>query len=315
MISRKAIRADVRPALVLLFAALFFEPAAAQADYYREQIFLPSEGRNEFSGFTPHANPTQYEYIQGAGGTVGRSSQFVEFSSRPAPYVYAEAIASMGMNGLGVQSAVQASLDYGFWVTGSPNSYVRIGINGRYELYNSSFLSQTSTGLSANVYGWDYSRADQIGFSVVCSGRPDLAECNFTTAGFPSQHGSISGDLRGTGVNLNMGNGAEGNFSGAILVPTDASGRGRGIVSLRTSVHSVDAFGSHLIERSRAFIDPELFVHPDFLLLNPTAKIEITTGVGNAMVPVPESSTAAMLFGGIVCLAFRFRKSKTRREV
>lgn len=284
-------------------------PATAQS-YYREEIILQQEGGRTIRNDTPHTGVQTQVFPRLGSGSSGGAVETVSFDSDPAPFVEATTKAWMGQDGLVQRSTVTASLGYEFALTGPANALVPIRILGRYDLYNDSFLTYTNASAIFTTTGGDYSRADQIGFSVQCDGSAGSSRCFTAPTSSPSANSSIQVTMQRTGFDVLLwGGGAEGTFQGLLMAPTDAAGRARGVVNLQVfaSALGIRANGEQGV--SRSFIDPELAIAPEFLAANPSTQLRLTAGVGSQMVPVPEPASGAMLLVGLAGLVWARRRS------
>jgi hypothetical protein len=88
-----------------------------------------------------------------------------------------------------------------------------------------------------------------------------------------------------------------GSMTGNFLAPTDASGNAIISISLNSQT------SKHTLGSLTGFIDPFLEVDPMYLATHPTVTFAVEPGIGNAM-PVPEPSTWALLFAGLLGLGY-----------
>jgi hypothetical protein len=108
-----------------------------------------------------------------------------------------------------------------------------------------------------------------------------------------------------------FGGSAYGTITGTFMAPTDAGGRGIGLVQMNAFASA----GGNGLE-SWAFIDPRFEIDPTYLALNPTAAFELLPGMGNelAIMPVPVPGSALLLSGGMLGLLVASRRRKARSQ-
>jgi hypothetical protein len=298
-----------KPHILTLLAVISLSGAAQanlvtpyEFNYYEERSTTSSDPTN-IRTFDPHTNAST-RYTSSRTGDGGGTAEQVSFGSTPAPYVFARAEAwnAGGVVALVPGSGFVASLSYGFTVIGPANGLIPIRFEGRYGVTNDSFVSQTYAGFAMSVSGMDYSRPDQVGMHVTCSGSYDSAYCNADTRGHPSVNGSIQVNQRLLGFDPTFwGITVDGRFSGVLMAPTDDLGLAQGLVSLYVE-GGASGFRDYGISGvSSAFIDPALSIDSDYLAAFPEARLLLTPGVGNQMVAfaVPEPDSWAMLLAGL----------------
>ena len=296
--------------LILALLAGIAMPGAALAQsgaYYEERSTTSSDPTN-IRVFEPHANPsTRYTSSRTFNG--GGTAEQVTFASDPAPYVFGRAEAWIAGS-----SHFDASLIYGFTISGPANGLVPVRFEGRYAINNDSFLTQTYADFVMSVSGMDYSRSDQVGMAARCSGGGrDGAHCDVDTAGWPIDNGNIRVTQRLLSFDpVQWGAAVDGTFSGVLMAPTDASGLARGEVYLHVRGFAWGTSNDGLGGVSSAFIDPELSIDSDYLAAFPEARLLLTPGVGNQMVPspVPEADTWAMLLAGLGLVGVAARRRR-----
>jgi hypothetical protein len=285
--------------------------ALAQSGVYEERSTTSSNPTN-IRVFEPHANAST-RYTSSRTGDGGGTEEQITFASDPAPYVFGRAEA-WHMGGVAPKSHFDASLLYGFTISGPANGLVPVRFEGRYEISNDSFLTQTYADFAMSVSGMDFSRPDQVGMAARCAGGGyNGAHCDVDTAGWPSVNGSIQVTQRLLGFEpVLWGAAVDGTFAGVLMAPTDASGLARGLINLHVSGLAFGVRSEGLSGVSWAFIDPALSIDSDYLAAFPDAQLLLTPGVGNQMVPspVPEPSTWALLLAGLGLISVAARRRR-----
>ena len=297
--------------LALLAGFVLSGAALAQSGVYEERSTTSSDPTN-IRVFEPHTSAST-RYTSSRTGDGGGTEEQITFASDPAPYVFGRA-EGWNMGGLAPMSYFDASLIYGFTISGPANSLVPVRFEGRYEINNDNFLTQTYADFAMSVSGMDFSHPDQVGMAARCvGGGYDGAYCDVDTAGWPSVNGSIQVTQRLLGFEpVLWGAAVDGTFAGVLMAPTDASGLARGLVNLHVSGSASSAREDGISGVSWAFIDPVLSIDSDYLTAFPDAQLLLTPGVGNQMAlsPVPEADTWAMLLAGLGLVGFAARRRK-----
>lgn len=287
--------------LLPLALALSAGAAAAQS-FYQEQILYPNAG---YGSSQPHAAPVTVDVSAAVDARLAPGSAVVTFASDPAPYVRVDARSS------GPNIVVNAQLRYDFAYTGPAQSYVPISFRGLFDIQHGLALfnrSEVEFGLSAASL--DFQRYESVGVAIDCS-----ASCRYFSAPYATSRSNIQAPFAGTVASSGVGlSSATGTFSGVLMAGTDASGNGRGFVTLRAFASASGAYA--LSAPSWAFIDPSLTIDASYLAAHPESSLTLPPGVGNAVTAVPELQSQALLLAGLAALsglAVRRQRAAGRR--
>lgn len=186
-------------------------------------------------------------------------------------------------------------------------SYVSlsVGQNSTGRVTAASMISRTTKGASGVIGGG----IDDFGGMVYASNNSLGSMTVTSTAGEATSFG-VQESYRVPNFNTMGTKSQTGNFSGAIGIRTDSSGYGLGYVSLFT-VASASGQGTGKV---KTFVDPYLYIAPDYLLNNPGTSLTVLNGVGNSLpAPVPLQPTQAYLLAGLAAFA-GLKRFVTRRS-
>jgi hypothetical protein len=230
---------------------------------------------------TPHSMVTTYSadiVVPPSSGT-----NLVQFTSNPAPGVWAESFGQNSNPNGAVSGGAYGRMIYAFTLQGSASSDIPLSFNGY-------AMVQAEPG-----WGQVFSEARFVlGDALVdLSAREGAPFDTFTVT---SNHADVSRITR-------VGNKESGYFSGTVLFHTDANGKASGTVDL-TANTTFSGWGP-LANLGVAFIDPQLFFDPTWLNDHPNTSLAITQGVGNAVSQVPEAPTSLALLSGMALLSLR----------
>jgi hypothetical protein len=286
---------------------IFCTIAPAQAGFYIETIRLGYVGGLGDIVFTePHGPAVTHSYP----GTYGDSARSATFSSDPAPYVYATASAVYDQNSFN-QAGIGANLRYSFEVSGAAGTFVPVIFKGRLEVHNDNRLSDSRVSAEFSADGasgrTSYLLGERVRLFTACTGNfTNGVGCySETSVGDPSEYlGGRSAVTLTQGIvsiDADRGASAVGTFTGTLMTPVSALGKGSGSIMLDVDVltGSIDAMTASIL--SWGIIDPELRIDPQYLAAHPGASLSLPPGVGAEMLaaPVPEISTLAMMLAGL----------------
>jgi len=216
-------------------------------------------------------------------GFVGAAEVII--STRPAPYIVASARAyspscACGFNSIG-------RLQYDIDVLGTANTYIPVNFRGAYD------LSGRVKNLATTTANFSFGNAV---FSLA-----GVATWIDQTQGIQVEE-KITTDSQHSGY-----------FSGSSSFLTNALGHATATVYMVTQA-GAGGDGSPLTtttQNSRAFLDPEFYIDPIWLLANPGASLTLPDGVGNAVYqPVPELETYTLMLAGMGMMALVARRRK-----
>ncbi|RZT06306.1 PEP-CTERM protein-sorting domain-containing protein [Duganella sp. CF402] len=298
MLGSSRIRAFV---LGLMLAHHLPSTAADAITFYQEYISLDS--RNPMSNLvtnSTHSTDFISEDLHYTDNYEKLSRVIV--SNNVKPSVFAET-AVFNLHGE-VSAAASGAIFYGVAVHGDPNSYVPLSFIGEYAVSghdlafdSSSYPGQNTAAVqfSLNERGGDYKNTF---FSLECTS----FACSMVTYGGTRYMESA---FTVTGTN--------GHFMGSLGIQTDITGYGFAIVNLVARASSyMPPPGSRFEAEASAYIDPYFFIDPGYLALHPGGSLELTAGMGNAVVAVPEPTAWMLLFAGLLMLAANGRLIKCR---
>lgn len=279
--------------------------ALAQGQYHETIDFISGLRQTSYGSLRPHADAIAHTFY-GSQSPDTSAKGVIEFASAPAPYVYVQVQAS-GMN-----AYLGGGLKYSFDVSGPANSFVPLNFSANFNLGNSSWLMHSDVSFNAYAMPRGLFSGPSVNAGITCGYqrlcRQDHANAYGGTAS--SVQVNIQGssgivDANGSVYGLTT---AYGTITGTLMAPTNALGESAGVVDIR-------AFASVTVgitPASWAFIDPKFEVAPDYLVLNPSAALQILPGVGNesALMPVPEPASVWLMAGGVLGLFAALRRRK-----
>ena len=266
-----------RPTL-LASACFILGCSSSSFAQYQATAYVPN---GTLIGQTNTPGDVIYAYNSGAGATA-----VVAFKSSPVASV---SFASTVVNPIGnTVLSGGGVMTYRFSVVAQPFTNVPIDFLGFYSSFQGSAGQQAATSFTIQTINSSVSTYStfQSYFFGNCSAPTCLQYTTFNNTTFTSSRPDIfnvNGSFQGT---LGMLTGADGTVSGSVQLFAGAN----------TSVNAGSA-------SSAAFIDPQLKVNATFLAANPGATLNITSGVGNTTLAVPEPGTYALFLAGLASIA------------
>lgn len=191
------------------------------------------------------------------------------------------------------------TMSYSIDISGPASTWIPVGFGGRYWLFGQDLAAQTIDEVqTASKVG--FSVGGETGFSYDCGNHLCTSNTRHT--------GRSDIWLNETLISYDS---FAGTFGGVTEILTDASGHATQMVYMDALSRS-HAFGSILTFYAGAFIDPEFYIDPTWLALNPGATLSLPLGVGNAITPaaVPVPAALWLLGSGLLGLTSLTHKRK-----